>query len=297
MYISETIEKKRKTETELYETFIKYIYKYISKIYVKTGRTHIRKNVHVDFQKRLIQIAKWDSTTVNKEYYKFLKWCKRRYNYEERDLQKMLHTIITLTTAIMIHKSSDYTQSLLETFDFPKVETFYYGCLKRIARYFYENPKSIRDVSSGTLRYYVDTILNTLLPLKHITSVLEYHSDNSSESTRELIVEYDFEKSVLSDSESVDSKRHKSIPHVTDTALIVEKRTRDTDSDSDSLKYISSEELPERESNSGSAEDTTQALEHSDNEVKHVKIPVVKRAQYYYRNLKYDEQKEPFFDE
>lgn len=290
MYISQKIDAKRKIESRLYEILCKYIYKYLNKMYHNQMVIN-PKTINFSFQKELVKISKWSEDTINKEYFKFLKWCKKKYDYKEQHLQNFLREIITLNTMIMINKTEEYTISLLETYDFPKLQIFFYKCLKKISRFFYENPKSITSVSFGTLKSYIETITTSMLPLKHITAVLEYNSDEDNNTQPEqLIIEYDFEN--LSFTSSNESKRSNESNRSNKNNILVEKINSDNDSEISNklLHYLSSEDLeatpiqvpiptnskvnqPEDENQN----DNNGTHQSTDDNLKHIRVPKIKR--------------------
>lgn len=297
MYISEKIDTKRKIESRLYEILCKYIYKYLNKIYHNQMVIH-PKTINYNFQKELIKISKWSEDTINKEYFKFLKWCKKKYDYKEQHLQNLLREIVTLNTMIMINKTEEYTISLLETYDFPKLQVFFYKCLKKISRFFYENPKSINSVSFGTLKSYIESITTSMLPLKHITAVLEYNSDEDNNTQPEqLIIEYDFENlSFSSSNESNKSNVSNGSKGSNKNNIVVEKVNSDNENDDSNipnkvLHYLSSEDFEETplgtsnkinqpDNNEMEKDQTHKSTDDDDNvNLKHIRVPKIKRNQ------------------
>jgi hypothetical protein len=301
MYISEKIDTKRKIESRLYEILCKYTYKYLNKIYHNQMVIH-PKTINYNFQKELIKISKWSEDTINKEYFKFLKWCKKKYDYKEQHLQNLLREIVTLNTMIMINKTEEYTISLLETYDFPKLQVFFYKCLKKISRFFYENPKSINRVSFGTLKSYIESITTSMLPLKHITAVLEYNSDEDNNTQPEqLIIEYDFENLSFSSSNGSNGSNGSNKTNKSNGSnknnIVVEKVNSDNEHDDSSipnkvLHYLSSEDFEEtplgtpnksqinlnQDENRNENEETYKSTDDNDN-LKHIRVPKIKRNQ------------------
>ena len=212
LFIAKNIEHKQKIETQFYEILSKYIYKYINHIFKKEYIDHKELRnmpyLYPDFQKKLLKISKWSNYTIDKEYYKFLKWCEKKYETDEHKLQEMLNEIIILTIQIMIHKPSLYVEKLIEH-SFPDMKDFYYKCLKRLTRTFYENPKSTRSITLSELKDQIKTIVNIVLPINKIDTVLML---SEKESIKKNII-YDFEdkksesKSTKSNSESNKSRK------------------------------------------------------------------------------------------
>lgn len=180
--LQKSINIKKNLEKNLYEIISKYIYKYIKYIYSK-DLENFKDNkykFHKHFQKKLLEIAKWTSYIIDKEYSKFLKWCDKKYNLNENDLQTLFNTIITSSIKIILNKSNVYIKSLLEDYSFTTIKKFYFKALKKISRYFYENPKNI-NISNDILIDQIDILINSLIPIKKIIDIIEYSSDNNSD--------------------------------------------------------------------------------------------------------------------
>ena len=182
MYISQVIIGKKKIETQFYNILYKYIYKYIKCVYEK----YDGKNKRVNFQKALIKIANWSPDKLDSEFYKFSKWSEKKYNIDDRDLQKMLNTLILLSTQIILNQSVDYIKSLLNEYSYPKMKMFYYKSIKKISRIFYEKPEDIYNIDENTLLNNIESITNTFLPIKEITSVLENYCEPSFEKCKTI---------------------------------------------------------------------------------------------------------------
>ena len=151
--MQENISIKKNLEEKLYEILTKGLYKYVKRIFEKKKEEYgNNKLVYQYFQKKLYKLAKWSDKTITIEYLNFISWCNRHYNISEIEFENMIKKIILLSTQIMINKSRIYTENFLSTYEFPKMKTIYYKCLKKIARIFYENPKSIYDISLQTLK-------------------------------------------------------------------------------------------------------------------------------------------------
>ena len=182
MYISQVIEAKKKVESQFYNILYKYIYKYIKCIYEKDDG----KNKRVNFQKALIKITSWSPDKLDNEFYKFSKWTTKKYDIDDRDLQKMLNTIILLSTQTILNQSVDYIKSLLNEYEYPKMKIFYYKSIKKISRIFYENPKDIYNIDQNVILNNIESITNTFLPIKEITSVLENHCEPTFENCKNI---------------------------------------------------------------------------------------------------------------
>jgi len=182
MYISQVVKGKKEIESQFYNILYKYIYKYIKCLYERD----IGKNKKVNFQKSLIKIASWSPEKIDNEFYKFSKWSTKKYNVDDRDLQKMLNTIILLSTQVILNQSVDYIKSLLNEYSYPKMKMFYYKSIKKISRIFYEKPDDIYVIDENVLLNNIESITNTFLPIKEITSVLENHCEPSFEKCKTI---------------------------------------------------------------------------------------------------------------
>lgn len=208
-FVAKNIEHKEKIQSEFYEILAKYIYKYINNILRMEYDLHKASKtiglLYPNFQKRLLKISKWSDYHIDKEYGKFLKWTKRKYNYSEEQLQQMLIDIITITIQVMIHKPSLYVEKLLEG-SLPSLRDFYYKCLKKLSRIFYENPKSTKSITLSQLKDKIDTIINVVLPINKIDTVLEIQQEEGLISKGEGFgptsiqnISYDFNKLMNND--------------------------------------------------------------------------------------------------
>lgn len=302
MLIKQNKEENRRLKTKLYNLIIKFVYKYLIKLYDRELESHntreTKPKLYRDFQKTLLQITKWSDKTIQKQTNKFLKWVEKRENLSEKDLQNMIKNIIKLSTQLILDKSDIYITTLLQNFNFPNVKTYYYKCLKRIARIVYENPKGLHDLQTGRLFDELDNILQSFLPLHEIEAILEFDDTKQAKSdeTKRINVKYDFENDSLSNnSNSSISLRQSDQPK-----LIVDKQSSDQ-----SLNYVSSEDLNfEEESENDLSKivqkkpiDMINSKNTMEEGVKHIRVPKFKKSQYFYNKPKIDEINEYFFNE
>jgi hypothetical protein len=302
MLIKQNKEENRRLKTKLYNLIIKFVYKYLLKLYDRELESHntreTKPKLYRDFQKTLLQITKWSDKTIQKQTNKFLKWVEKRENLSEKDLQNMIKNIIKLSTQLILDKSDIYITTLLQNFNFPNVKTYYYKCLKRIARLVYENPKGLHDLQTGRLFDELDNILQSFLPLHEIEAILEFDDTKQAKSdeTKRINVKYDFENDSLSNnSNSSISLRRSDQPK-----LIVDKQSSDP-----SLNYVSSEDLNfEEESENDLSKiahkkpiDIINSKNVMEEGVKHIRVPKFKRSKYFYNKPKIDEINEYFFNE
>jgi hypothetical protein len=194
-----------------YEDLIKNIFKKYTRRWVDD--LHYIFPKLKDFQKELYKIPSWSTKKKHKEYSLFIKFIIKKFNKDEDTISYTLQKIFENYINIM--------SELIET-PFspnpPSLENVWFRIMKRVGKYFYENPKS----DSNTL-LIDDTVLFVLNKYININKYL------SKEKNIESPFYYSFEKSDK---------------HTTENPLpaIVEKVDSDEQSDS-SLKYISSKQF------------------------------------------------------
>ena len=280
--VKQNIEKNRKLRSNLYGILTKYIYKYIRRTFEKEKELHstveTRPKLYPDFQRVLLQIPKWSSRTLEKEYTKFLKWAKKK---NDINTEELMIDIIKLTTEIMLNKSSIYVETLLQDYKFPSLEQFYYKCLKKIARIIYEEPKSLYTIKTSKLNDQIENVLNIYLPTKQIESVLEFIEKDVDPSIK---VKYNFENDTESSKSSISLRKNSS----DNNNLIVDKIS--------SLHYVSSDDLHDLKNTDEDHLSVKNNVVDDDN-VRHINIPKIKKSQYYYNKPKINEINEYFFNE
>ena len=240
-----------------------YLQKYISKLYSKlVGKSKVELR---DFLK---SIADWKRDKQESEYKKFLKWIKKRYN---QDKVKFEHKVTRFYNNVA---------QLLARHPAPiniVVQDVFAKSMRKVARYYYENCKSVERDSIEHVQELIVTILYSFIPLHKLllqddstTSEYTYHYDNN-----------------LGDQ--------------TKTRLLVEKGD-DTDKANDdvlihgksnvNLEYIPSDEIPNEYYSSANEDDNAkgpQDSKHSD--IKHIHLPKPKRGNGCF--VRYPRPKEP----
>lgn len=293
MLVKSNIDKIYRLKSKLHNILIKYIYKYLTRVFEKEKELHITKrtraSLYPDFQRILLKIPKWSEKKMNKEYSKFLKWLSKKEDVTEEDLQVILINIIKLSTEILINKPDIYVDSLLQNHTFPTIEKYYLKCLRHISRIVYENPKSLYQLKTNFLTQELENVLNLFLPSDKIKTVLEFINEDIDETN--IQIEYDFDsKSSKSDSISIRPN--------SDQLLIVDKEQSER-----SLHYVSSDNLHKNyeKSEDNLSKSISKNLKitgnQDDDSVRHIKIPKMKKSQYYYNKPKIDELEEYFFNE
>lgn len=273
-------------KTKLYNLIIKFAYKYILKLFERERMYHNtpekRPSLYPEFQRSLLKITKWSDKYLDKQYNKFLKWVKKREDLSEEEVYELLKGIIKLSTQTMINKSDTYVDTLLQNYKLPTLKTYYYKCLRRIARRVYENPKDLESLKNEDLINDLESILQNFLPLDKIKTVIEFKQDTESEDN--IKVKYNFEGT--NDENSSISLRN-SLQNV----LLVDKEQSDR-----SLHYVSSNELIKNYDYDDNIQKITNIPE-VDESVKYITVPKFKKSQYFYNKPKINEINEHFFNE
>lgn len=296
MSLVKSIETRKEYEDKLYSIIykyqIKYIYYVFEKQYDDDKQINKLNSLYRHFQKRLLKIADWSSDKLHKEYKKFLEWCKRKYDLQEEELQKILDTIITLFVRIMINKKNIIVEGILESYTFPKFKYFFHKCLKRISRYYYENPKSLtinenneilNSVYKKTILDLIGSVVYNMLPMKQIMAILEYKdliNEDKSENEN-IFVEYNFNNTNTSESSQHSNPK-----------VIIEKQLSEC-----SLQYVSSDDF-DKEYCKSESEQKIQEQDQEEDLVKHVNIPKLNRNKSMNLNKKNrNDLEEYFFDQ
>ena len=294
MSLVKSIETRKEYEDKLYTIIYKYQIKYIYYIFEKQydddKQINRLNSLYRHFQKRLLKIADWSSDKLHKEYKKFLEWSNRKYNIQEEELQQILNNIITLFVKIMINKKNIIIEGLLDSYTFPKFKYFFYKCLKRISRHYYENPKSLtiddkneilNSIYKTTILELIRSVVYNMLPMKQVMTILEYkdliNEDESDEN--KIVIEYDFNDINSSESSNSNPK------------VIIEKQLSEC-----SLKYVSSDDFDKEYCKSESEKEIEQ-LDQEEDLVKHVKIQKTNRKPMQFNKKNRNDLEEYFFDE
>lgn len=284
---------RKEAETNASHSFIEYSTRYVEKIQDKSdgSKTYL--------QKMLRSIGEWESSKVDKEYVKFLKWCAKRGTTED-DIKEQLHLFVVLSLRIMLNKRIH--EDMIKDYQI-NIRQFFYKCLRRVSRQLYD------DVTlSNNLEVYIrkrvtnDLVVSCLhefIPLEKLIEVMElFVSEEDSNHS------YNFEKTF---SDSNDSKGR----------IFIEKEGSEKGSDTSSqqcdasphLQYVPSEKFHEDFYNSEDDEnkksnDDENKKSNGDDNIKEIQLPKYNTKGFYNRkqkkpvqNPKIDERAEAFFSE
>ena len=245
--VQDLIETKREYQKKLVEVFKKYFLKFIEKLFDKSLR---------EFQEKLLKIPTWSEEKLDKEYNKFLKFVSDKYELSEDDLTKTLHIVYGLNIKIMTSICDELEVKA------PKLIKFWYKCLKRVGKYYYEHPKVMLSESDfkKTKIQIEECIHNTLqqfIPLKEII--------NSKQ--KEPQDKYNFDNGFGDTDESSKPCKKES-----ENKLEV---TLESQSNSNNLKYISSDEFENEYyiSDKEGDNEIKKDKENNKSEEKHIKLP------------------------
>ncbi len=249
--LSELVKEKTKNQEQLCVILKAYTSKYICKVYKRIfDEKHRTSKTLRMFQKALREIAVWDIDKQKHEYKKFLKWCMKKYDITEIDLQTIIEKTMMFSIQILLYR---YDPQLIDD------EVRYYGteprdvlysCMKRVARYFYENPKDIEE-KENDLHELIESSIHTFIPMKQIMNIIQETNRDEKVSKCDS---YDIDNT--SESSVIDKK----------TQLIVEK----SEEAEDDLKYVSSDEVYNEYYYS--EDDLEQKQSTNTDDVKHINI-------------------------
>lgn len=260
------IKSKKEYQSKLTKILKKYFVRYISKSFDKSLR---------EFQKILLKIPEWSDDKLNKEFSKFTKFIENRFDLSEEDLSKTLSILIGLNVKIMAPITYDIEVKI------PKFKDFWYKCIKKIGKYYYEHPKvMLSDLEFEKTYPYIEEAINSIIlkyiPLQDILS-----------GKREPLDVYNFDELEENlDENSVEIQKSKDNIEVT-----LESKTA---SDND-LKYLSSEEF---ENEYYKSDNEKEDKKEEKSEEKHIKLQkYVFPKKNYKKKIAKNEIDENFFDD
>lgn len=162
-------------ESKLNMILKKYFIKYFKELY-----DEIKK--YKEFQKKLYNIPSWSSDKLIREFGYFTKYVYKKYNLNQNELSKILEIIYTLNIKIMTPLFNYPINNI------PKFKDFWYKCIKKFGKFYYENPKLIND---DVINYLDDTVKNVIqkfIPIKDIINT-----------EKQKLEKYDFENELFSE--------------------------------------------------------------------------------------------------
>jgi len=184
------IEKKKTNEDKLISVFVNYCGKYIRKIYNSLPDEKI-------FLQNLIDISLWETEKKDKEYSKFLKWCKKILNVDEQELDNLLYTTLYLSIEIIVY-NYDYSD-FLDDMEFISTKDFFHKSMKSISRFYYENLEKINasDKSKNELTDIISLQIHKNMPLKKIVKFIQ-----ESEEKNPFVIKYKNKSTMSSETQN-----------------------------------------------------------------------------------------------
>lgn len=240
--IQDLIETKKNYQSKLIEALKKYYMKFIERLYEKSLR---------EFQEKLFKIPNWSNEKLDKEYDKFLKFIDEKYDLGEEEFTKILHIVYGLNIKIMTSICNNVEVNA------PKLKKFWYKCLKRVAKYYYEHPKVMLSESDFKktkiqVEESINNILQKFIPLKEIINANKNPPQDK----------YNFDNG-LGDTDN-------SSPIYNDSKNQLEV-TLESETESNGLKYLSSDDFANEYYVSDKEDNIKKVNEKS--EEKHIKLP------------------------
>lgn len=174
--IKRLILNKTEYESKLNMILKKYFIKYLKELYDEI-------KIYKEFQKKLYNIPSWSSDKLTREFEYFTKYVNKKYDLNQNELSKILEIIYTLNIKIITPLFNYPINNI------PKFKDFWYKCIKKFGKFYYENPKLIKD--GNAINYLDDTVKNVIqkfIPIKDIINT-----------EKQKLEKYDFENEPFSE--------------------------------------------------------------------------------------------------
>lgn len=175
--IKHLIISKTEYESKLNMILKKYFIKYFKELYDEI-------KIYKEFQKKLYNIPSWSFDKQSREFGYFTKYVNKKYDLNQSELSKILEIIYTLNIKIMTPLFNYSINNI------PKFKDFWYKCIKKFGKYYYENPKLIKELNESGI-YLDNTVKNVIqnfIPIKDILNA-----------EKKVLEKYDFENEPFSE--------------------------------------------------------------------------------------------------
>ena len=141
----------------------KYFIKYIKSLYIDSVK---------NFQEKLLEIPYWSEDKTEVEYNKFIIYTELKFDLNEDELSKIIEIIIGLNMKIL--NTIFYNINV----HIPTLLTVWYKCLKKIAKFYYENPTMIKsqnyvEEQQEQMTKIITNIIQKFIPIKHIIETVK----------------------------------------------------------------------------------------------------------------------------
>lgn len=241
--VSELSSMRKDIEANVSRPFVEYTEKYIEKVQDKCdGSTKY-------LQKTLRSMGEWDSSKVDREYNKFLKWCLKRGTTVEY-IRENLNKFVVLSLRIMLSKKIQ--DEIIKDYEV-NIKDFFYKCMRRVARREYDNVTSQTNGETKDTTTIVISCLHEFIPLEKLIEIMELF-DEEEDSNHS----YDFNKT-FSDSEDI--KKIVIEKYCSNSNDSTDKATHDAE-----LHYVPSENFEDEYYHSDDSKS-------KDSNIKEIKLP------------------------
>lgn len=149
-----------------------YSIKWIQKIFSNIDD----KMKYKRFQIELSDVVHWDYDKQEKEFKKFTKWLVKN-KMSINVFRELFKDTMLQTVQIMLYDYYKYDTSSIEIVD---LESFVYKVNKKVAKYFYQNPKIVENIQDDTIKNIIDSVLNSCIPYESIVEIVENNPNNIS---------------------------------------------------------------------------------------------------------------------
>lgn len=256
-------ERKEQSEKRLQDMFGEFIAKFIKRLQKRSLSTR-------EFQKRLVNVAYWSDSKIDKYFKKFI----RDTLVTERDIEEATHDLIFATVSLLTND----VDRVYERISMPTARSFFYKVIKYSAKKVYTDPLAHSKQMRHEINEAIRDSIQKHIPLHDILDLFEKQYAEKAECA----------------SSSSSGSRPESTSEDNPTALHVEKEG----STSLELEKLSSLALSPRRSVKPESSSSSSESEH----VKQIRIPKssVARAKPYKHKLsnsKGNDLDAPFFSD
>lgn len=249
--IKDWIDQREQLEITLSDCMSEYCKKYFLKLY-KNGDESKKM-----FQKAVAKIPTWSRGEKERQMKRFKKWLHASHTFidQPEGVQHFLNKYVVYSLRIMLHK---YDASSIYEEPMPCVDDVLYMCLKRLGRYFYEHPKTVVKPSKD-MDKIIKECLQSFIPVQKVIQIIQQTEEVKS-------LEYNFDDE---SSNSVSTKSVREHPKI----VVYKQESEGSEAAVGGMKYVSSDEMDDFQM----SEQSQKAKLSEDDDVKHIKIPIVKR--------------------
>lgn len=252
---------KDKLENNFSNIILVYCLKWTKKLALETLIKYENDYIYIKFQKKLASIANWPGDKINREYKKFVKWCERKFNLNDKDLHDIFVKIITLSIQIMLNEelSNDKCAKINFSPYLLNLQEFFYICIKNISKYYYTHPEKIFDakIDKSISNNIIKKQITNYIPFKNIFTKIENIKNNQdggdNNTTETVISNFSYNDEVV--------KKNKFLNNM--------------DSDNDKLTFVQSISIDDNEIRMDKFSD-----DDDEKNIKHITLPKISGNNY-----------------